>query len=613
VRDELLGYYERELVWLRQASAEFATRYPKLAGRLQLEATRTEDPHVERLIESFALLAARLHLKLDDEFPQITQALLNVVYPHYVRPVPSFTIVEYGIDPSRTHVTSAQAVPRGTMMLSRPVAGLPCKFRSCYDTTVWPLSVVGAQWTTPDRLDPPLKAPDAQAALKVDLECWPDVYFESLDLHSLRFCLHAEPNVAHALYELILNNCREIVVRDPEPRFRSRVLTLEGREICPVGFEPDEALIPYPRRSLQAYRLLQEYFAFPEKYFFLDLKGLEPLRWSGFQRKLQIIFLISRFERADRHELLESGVTASTFRLGCTPAVNCFPQLAEPIQLDQARFEYPVVADARRPEGLEIFSIEEVRRTSEATRETEPVEPLFSFRHAARSGRQGIFWQASRVPQPGSTDGATEMLLTLADLTGQPLRAALDTLTVSTLCTNGDLPSKLPFGNEAGDFDFESASAIDRIVALRKPSPALRPPLGGAMLWRLVSHLSLNYLSLVEDGVESLREILRLYQDISQPHMQQQVDGLLEVRSARRFARVSSEHGVAFARGTRVEMMLDEERFVGGGAYLFSAVMERFLAEFAALNSFTELSVSTRQRKEVMREWKPRSGDRILL
>jgi type VI secretion system protein ImpG len=612
VRDELLSYYERELAWLHQMAADFAVRYPKLASRLQLEPTRTGDPHIDRLIESFALLAARIHLKLDDEFPQITQALLNIVYPHYIRPVPSFTIVQFGIDPEKSHITSAQRVPRGTMLLSRPVAGVPCKFRTCYDSTVWPLSITNAQWTTPDRLDPPLKAPEVSAALRIDLECWPDVQFEALDLTSLRFYLNGESNLTHALYELLLNNCREVVLRSPEPRFGARTVSLPGFSLAPAGFGAEEALIPYPRRSLQAYRLLQEYFAFPEKFLFLDLKGLEAIRGIAFRGKLQIVFLISPFGRPDRHELLEAGVISSTLRLACTPAANCFPQTAEPIQLTQAKFEYDVVPDARRPEGLEIFSIEEVVRTSEATHETATVEPLFAFRHTSGS-RARAFWQASRVPRAGSNGGATDLVLTLVDLSGHPLRADLDTLIVRCLCTNGDLPSKLPFGNEAGDLDFESTTAIDRVFTLRTPTPALRPALGGAALWRLISHLSLNYLSIVEDGCEALQELLRLYQDISQPHLQQQVDGITAVRSQRRFARVASEHGISFVRGTHIELALDEDRFTGGGAFLFSSVLERFFAQYAALNSFTQLSVATRQRKEVLREWPPRSGDRILL
>jgi type VI secretion system protein ImpG len=215
VRDELLYYYERELTFLRRMGADFANRYPKVASRLQLEPDKCEDPHVERLLEGFAFLAARVHLKIDDDFPEITESLLNIVYPHYVRPLPAMSLVEFQLDPEQGKLTTGYKIPRDTLLYSRPVGGVPCKFRSCYDTVLWPLTVSAAQWLSPDRLSPPIKDLEALAALRVEFRCLPDIGFDKLDLSSLRLHLSGESNLVYTLYELLGNNCRRVLVRDP--------------------------------------------------------------------------------------------------------------------------------------------------------------------------------------------------------------------------------------------------------------------------------------------------------------------------------------------------------------------------------------------------------------
>ncbi len=609
MRDELLAYYERELTFLRQKGAEFAEQYPKVASRLLLEPNRCEDPHVERLIEAVALLAARVHLRLDDDFPEITQALLNVVYPHYTRPVPSMSVAEFHLREGK--LTTSFRVAKNSTLYSRPVDSQPCTFRTCYDTDVWPMRVREAQWTGIDRLDPPLRAPGAMAALRVRIDCWPDVRFADLPLESLRFYLNGEPALAHTLYELLCSNCISIVLRDPRPKFRQRPIELVADALKAVGFEDDEAMLPYSDRSFGAYRILQEYFAFPERFFFLDLRGMDALRAAGFQDSVEILFLVSPFERPERQETLESGVGARTLRLGCTPIINLFPHTAEPIQLDQTRYEYEVNPDFRHSRSMEVFSIDSVVCTYERTGETAVFEPFFSFRHGSTQ-KEPTFWQATRRQKGPEKSGSSEVSISLVDLSGRPLTLDLDTLTVRCTCSNGDLPSQLPFGEESGDFDLEGGSAIERVVVLRKPTATLRPALGRGAMWRLISHLSLNYLSLVEGGREALQEILRLYQG-SSPYLERQIEGIAAVRSERRFARVVGDHGISYVRGVRVELDLDEEKFVGGGAYLFSSVLEHFLTQYVSMNSFSQLAVSTRQRKEMLREWEPRAGNRILL
>ena len=615
MRDDLLGYYERELAYLRHMGAEFAEKYPKIASRLLLEPSRCEDPHVERIIESFAFLAARIHLKLDDEFPEITEALLSILYPHYLRPIPSASIAEFQLDPEQGKLSTGLKIRKESMLYSRPVNGLPCKFKTCYDVTLWPMRVAEAQWVTPDHLKPAVKALDAVAALRVRLDCLPDAGFDKLGINSLRFYLNGESNVSYSLYELLLNNCTQVILRDLSPNSKISPVTLPADSVRAVGFKNDEALLPYPHRSFYAYRLLQEYFFFPEKYLFLDVHGLDQLSRAGFKEKVELLFLISRFEGDDRQQMLELGVSPKVLRLGCSPIINLFPMAAEPILLDQKSYEYPVIPDIRRRRAFEIFSVDDVISPDPHSDQLTHYEPFYRYRHATsrEEGRRQAFWYINRRPSIRRDDEGTDVFLSLVDLSGRPVLPDLDTVTVKCSCSNGDLPSRLPFGGEAGDFELDGASSIKRIVALRKPTPTVRPPTGKGMQWRLISHLSLNYLSLVSEGKDALQEILRLYNFSDSAHAEKQVAGIARLTSKRDFARVISEHGISFVRGTRVDLELDEEQFVGGGAYLFAAVLEHFLGQYASLNSFTQLAVTTQQRKDVLGQWPPRAGQAILL
>ena len=615
MRDELLAYYERELTFLRQMGAEFAEKYPKIAARLVLEPDRCEDPHVERMLEGFAFLAARIHLKLDDDFPEITQALLNILFPHYTRPVPSTTVVEFHLDPEQGKLATGLKVPRESVLFSRPVDGYPNKFRTSYDTTVWPITVTEAQWITPDRLKPAVRATEAVAALRLVLTCLPDVSFEQLQLSTLRFYLNGESNMVHALYELLCNNTSQILLREANPNSKKPGAVLPASALKQVGFTDAEALLPYPRRSFVGYRLLQEYFAFPEKFFFLDLTGLEQLAKAGAKEKAEIVILITPFEREDRQQMLEMGVSPKTMRLACTPVINLFPLTAEPILLDQTRPEYPIIPDVRRTAATEVFSVDEVLTTNPQTQEVIDYEPFYSFRHGTMRERKQkqAFWHISRRPSNKPNDDGTEVSISLVDLSGRMVRPDADTLTVRCTCTNRDLPARLPFGNEAGDFELEGVSAVRKVIALQKPTTPVRPATDKGAFWRLISHLSLNYLSMVSEGKESLQEILRLYNFSRSTYLEKQIGGITELKSGRHFARVVSETGISFVRGTRVEIEFDEEQFVGGGVYLFASVLEYFLGLYTSLNSFSQLVARTRQRKEVVREWPPRAGQTVLL
>jgi type VI secretion system protein ImpG len=372
-------------------------------------------------------------------------------------------------------------------------------------------------------------------------------------------------------------------------------------------------MLPYPKRSFAGYRLLQEYFTFPEKFLLFELTGLEQLAARSFKGEAEIIFLISKFDRAERQQALELEVSPSTFRLNCTPVVNLFPQVAEPILLDQTRYEYPVVPDARRSFATEVFSIDSVVCSGPGSRDLIEFAPFYSYRHESSRGKQQAFWHPARRSVDAREDQRTDVYLSFVDVSGRRMQPDADTVTVRCTCTNSSLPARLPFGNELGDFELEGVASIRKIVSLRKPTPAQRPPTGKRALWNLISHLSLNYLSLVEEGKDAFQGILRLYNFSDLRHVDSQIEGITALSSSRHFARVVSDGGMTSARGTQVRMEFDEEHFVGGGVYLFASVLEHFLGMYVSMNSFTQLIASTPQRKGVIKEWPPRAGRSILV
>jgi type VI secretion system protein ImpG len=613
MRDELLLYYERELDYLRKSGAQFAEKHPKLASRLILEPSKCEDPHVERLLEGFALLAARIHLKLDDEFPEITEALLSIVYPQLVRPVPSMSVVEFQLDPDKGKLTSGMKIERNSSIFSKPISGTPCTFRTCYDTTLWPINVTAAEWLPTSQVKPAMRTSDAAWAIRLELTCARDVSFAGLKPDKLRFYLDGESGFVNTLYEVLFSRVVRIQVRDLTPNSRQAPVFLPASALVPVGFGPNEGMLPYPSASFAGHRLLMEYFAFPEKFFFVDLTGLEAVASAGFKDAVEVIFLISDVADNGRVQRLELELSRKTFRMGCSPVVNLFSQVAEPIQLNQRRSDYPLNPDVRRPYSVEVYSVDEVMAINSANQKITSYEPFYSLRHSARRDDRSCFWLARRRPSTRPNDDGTDVSLSLLDLSLKTVDPEATILSVRTTCTNRDLPARLPFGNQDSDFELEGAAAMRRIVALRKPTTPIRPALGRSVLWRLVSHLSLNYLSLVEEGKDALQEILRLYDVGRTAYSQNVIQSILNVRTKPHFTRLVSEQGISFARGVRIEMEMDEDQFAGGGAFLFASVLDRFFGLAASLNSFTQLSVTTPQRKEGLYEWEPRSGRRLLV
>lgn len=607
--DPLLPYYHRELAFIRRMGAEFAGEHPEVAAGLRLGPDACEDPHVERMIMAFAYLTARIRAKLDDDFPEVAGALLGALYPHYQAPIPSMAVVEMKLDREQSTLAAGYRVERGRTVETETVGGEPCRFRTAYPVTLWPIEVAAARLTG---------LPAGDAALKIELRCFSkEMTFARLDLPRLRFFLNGQPQHAHLLYELLLNESREVTLArsgGPHPPVTLRL----GKEcLSAVGFGEEEELLPYPARSFPGYRLISEYFAFPEKFRFFDLSGLSPAVLAGVGQKLELTISLGR-SSAD----LEQNVSADTFRLGCTPVVNLFRQRAEPIRLTHTETEYRVVPDARRTLATEVYSIDRVVATSP---DGEAVEhhPFYSLKHSLpRDGRQA-FWTSTRRASSrasGQADHGTEVFLSLVDLELDPQAPADWTVDVETTCLNRDLPRRLPFGGGQPALSLTDAgSSIVKPACLTPPTPTLRPPSGNGAWWRLISHLSLNHLSIAfgegdggEGSPEALREILKLYDFADSPETRSKIAGVLAVRGRPAVGRVG-DGAPGFVRGVEVNVQFDEERFSDAGLFLFASVLERFLGLYASVNSFTQLVLTTKQRKGIIRRWPPRAAQRTLV
>jgi type VI secretion system protein ImpG len=604
---ELLPYYERELTFIRQMAAEFKEKYPKVAGRLLLEPHTCDDPHVERLIEAFALLSARVHHKLDDEFPEITEALLEVLYPHYLKPVPSQAIVQFQLDPTQSQVTAPIEIPRGTPVHTRPEQGTVCSFRTCYPVTLSPLRVTGVSMSAVNRFTSPGAYADVGAVLRIQMECLSGLRLAQLPLQSIRFYIDGESAAAHSLYEFLFLNTLRISLRTTTPAGAQAILP--AKSLQQVGFGRDEGMLPYSDRSFLGYRLLQEYFTFPEKFLFFDLTGLDRLSLTDFGSAFEILISFKEPESKHLVPALEQSITANTFQLGCTPVVNLFERVAEPIRLSHTKAEYRVVPDLHRQSTTEVYSVDRVTSTTPYLQEPQIFEPFYSLNHS-RDETQKRFWYTHRRPSFRKNDNGTEVYISLVDLDFNSALPAVDMLSLRVTCTNRDEASRLKLSGEYGELETEGVAPV-RARCLQKPTPSVRVPMRSGLQWRLISHFSMNYLSIVEKGREALQEILRLYDFNDDPAIRKQIAGIVSLASKPCVSRILSPTGVTFCRGTDVTIEFDQNEYIGTGVFLLSSVLQRFLGLYSSLNSFTRLNVRT--SKGVLKQWPPLAGEQILV
>lgn len=613
--EELLPYYERELGFLRRYSREFSERYPKIAGRLLIGGEVCEDPHIERMIQSFALLNSRISKRLDDDYPEFTEALFEVLYPHYLRPFPSCSIARLDYSGVAAQLTAATEIARGTELATRPVKGVACTFRTAYPVTVAPLALTHAAFAAiidaPEQVQLP---PNATSSVSIVIEATADqISLAQLGVKKLRVFIDGEPSFCAALRDaLFMRTLKAYVEADDSGRWSA----LAQIPVSAAGYAEDDALIPFSARSHPAYRLLTEYFCFPEKFNFfdIDLAALCAPLPSGCRRITLHLALAGLRTDSNTARMLGT-MSTNNLLLGCTPVVNLFRLRGEPIRLTHTAASYPVLADARRAYAFEVQAIESVklvRQTPQGESITE-FRPFYSLRHGQMPARDGHYWVMRRDDTISEKSPGYETEISIVDIDFDPAAIETDTLSLELSCTNRDLPAQLTYGLRGGDLFLEGGSSVRSIHFLRKPTESHRFERGRGAHWRLISHLSLNHLSLSGSGLEAFQEMLTLYDLPRSATSQRQISGIAAIDHKAANAWLPGNPFACLVRGLEVRLTLDEEAFVGSGIHAFAHIVECFLGLYVHANSFTQLVVLSKKSGEELLRCKPRSGDLSLV
>lgn len=617
---ELIKYYSQELQHLREMGSEFAREFPKVAARLGLENLECADPYVERLLEGFSFLAARVQLKIDAEFPRFTQHLMEMVYPHYLAPTPSMTVVQIQPDLSNPVLADGVQIARGSVLRSALGKGgsTRCEYRTAHDVTLSPIEIADAKYFTyaGALAGAAITLPaGVKAGLRLRLRAAGDLKINQLKLDRLALYLRGADSLPSRTYERLLGSVLGVVVM-PVVRPATWHVQLPATALKPLGFEQDEALLPISKQSFQGYRLLQEYFAFPQRFLFVSIDGLQPALHRCAESEVEVIVLLSREDA-----MLEQSLDASNFALHCTPAINLFVRRTDRIALSAEQFEHHVIVDRTRPMDFEIYQIEEVKGYSTGTVAEQRFDPFYRAHDLSAAYNSAAYYQVRREPRRPSAQQTKrgsrssylggETFIALVDTANAPFRSDLRQLGLQVLCTNRDLPLHMPIGTAQSDFTLDVEAPVDSVRCLSGPSRPLPSYAHGAVAWRLLSHLQLNYMSLLDtdttQGARAMRDLLNLYCPVDDAATQRMIDGLRSVEACSVTRRLPSKGKIVFGRGLQVTLTFDETPFEGASAFLLGAVLAHFLTQYVSINSFVETIIRSQSRGEIM-QWPARSG-----
>ncbi|MFQ1901315.1 type VI secretion system baseplate subunit TssF [Aeromonas veronii] len=583
-------YFRDELAFLRLQGREFADSYPELTRFLSEQNT---DPDVERLLEGFAFLTGNLRAKIEDEFPELTHGLLNMLWPNYLRPVPSMTIMQFSVIPGA--IAQPALVRQGCQLDSLPIDDVTCHFQTCHDAWVYPAEM--RQITAQSGND--------LSTISLDIALHAPLPLSELQLDKLRFFLGGDSYTAYELYFWLSNQLSHIELEVDGKRFRQ-----EAKALKSVGFERDDALLPYPNNVYSGYRILQEYFCFPESFLFFELSGGEwpkqPLPVSEF--KIHFCF--------DRPLPAELKIRPDSFMLNCVPAINLFQHDSEPVNLNGRQAEYPLKASYRYADSFEIFSVDQVEGWVEGnmgrSRGTPRIyQPFESFQHQIERAKQRLaLYYRVRVRESVSGDGFEHSLSFVRG--DETTTVDLDeSISVTLTCTNRSRAARLKVGSICVPTGSSPSFATFR--NLIRPTRPLRPALDGSLHWTLISNLSLNYVSLLRR--DALVQVLRTY-DFPALH-----DKQAEQASRKRLAGIEEietkpvdrlVRGMP-VRGLKSVLSIRQSAFGSEGElYLFSTVLAHFFSLYASVNAFHLLEVVNLDNKERY-QWPVQIGQHSLM
>ncbi|HEY1042286.1 MAG TPA: type VI secretion system baseplate subunit TssF [Telluria sp.] len=598
--DSLLPYYERELGFLRDECKQLCERYPALTGMLGGPGGgESADPLVERIIQALAMLAGRAAKRHDDGYPRLTEAILGSIEPALLRQFPSSTVVQFLAGEG----ASPALIARGTQMTSEPVDGVKCTFTTVYDVARGSFNIASAEFT------PDIGAP-AAASLPQEASSRISIGWNSLQQDTparVRVFIDGDRSFSATLRDtLFLNAIAAYVVLPGSTRWiRLRAVPLQA-----VGFEDAEAMTPTDDRSHPAYRLLTEFFAFPEKFNFLDIDLAAILEEAPLARNGGTLHIVLRDVAldSDRARML-SGLTARHLQLDCTPAVNLFLRPGVPITVTNTAPDYILSADAKRPDAYDIVAVQAARTidTSHGAPQVTELTPFYSTRYAQPDAP---YWVASRDYSGDAGVVRPPLRIALVDQELEPSRARVRTISTELLCSNGALPSMLVCGAQDGDLMATGSFGTARVRLLRKPTLPAMPASGRGTHWKLVSQLALGSRPLTNLGLREFQEMLLLYDLSHSAAVARMVNGITHISFAKAMDWVHEDAVSSMMPGVEIRLAIAPEAFVGTGVHVFAQVLDRFLGMYGQLNMFTRLVVTSEDGRELVR-FAPRCGKGI--
>ena len=612
-----LEYYNRELAYMRELGAEFARAHPKVASRLGMHGIEVADPYVERLLEGFCFLTARVQLKMDAEFPRFSERLLDVVYPNHLAPIPSMAIAQLHVDARESALTRGCAVPAGTALYRRlGDASSTCEFRTAHPLTLWPIALDEVRMTgaPPDLPD---VARTARGAIRITLGARQDVALGQLSLDQLDLYLAGPDAQPVRLLELLTAHALAIGCRDPASG--QWIDWLDGQALIEhEGFATAQALLPSDVRTFEGHRLLHEYFAFPARFHFVSIRGLRRAWSKARGNRIELVVVLDEVDSQ-----LERSLDASHVKLHCTPIVNLFPKITDRIPVTPGTREYRLVPDRTRPLDYEIYSVHRVHGHRLGHEGDVAFLPFFGSggaepeEEAHFSVRREQRVVSARAVRHGASTGYTggDVYVSLVDRRHAPFDERIEWLSAEVLCTNGDLPLLAESATRA-DLSTRTSLPIEGVEIVRgptKPRPALARD---ESIWRMIDQIGIGYQPMggVDDeaGARNLREGLSLYVDPSDASMLRQLSGIRRLACEPIVQRLPDAGPIAFGRGVRVSVTVDERAFSGESPFLLGAVLEQFFARYASINSFTQFALQSLQRGPLA-TWQARIGRRPVL
>lgn len=621
---QLLDDFNRELAYLREAGGEFAAAHPKIARRLGMHGTEVDDPYVERLVESFAFMSARVQAKLDAEFPRFIERLLEVLNPNYLCPTPSMAVARLSPGGGSGNAMSGYRVPRHAVFTANKAPGeaTACVFRSSQDVTLWPIEIVEARLTAapPDlagitRRLPPQVSVAGALRLRLRLTTRTGSFADLQGLDELPVYLSGSEAVASHLFELLHTSTVATVTGAPGALGPSSGLVTEGA-LVHEALEPGQGLLPLQWNTFHGHNLLHEFFACPERFWFFRLTGLRAGLAKIDGQEAEIVVLLGRPPGA-----LQPLVDAAQFALFCTPVINLFEAGGAQVEIDTAQTEFHLAPSATHTLDFELHSVQALTGAARRGHKPTVFRPLyetrnedagnhgryFSVRREARLPSDNARRYGSRMPYVGS-----EVFVSLVDQHQAPYAESLKSLSITALLTNRDLPGLVP-RNGVSDLRLDGGVPVSGIGLVRAPSTP-RPPFAQKELsWRLIRQLGFNHLPLLDlpqrEGALALRDMLRLFVDPGDGPALRQIDSLVASSLSPVTRRLPGKRPLLYGRGVECTLTVDEAGFSGSSPYLFGLVLERYLARHVSLNVFTETVLVSTQRGTVAR-WSTRLGGR---